>query len=75
MHDVCVKCKFCEYYLPGHRASHREPLLNTTSLLSCHRAACVAPQELNTVEGSRQVQLVSYITKYYSVCASAVKMQ
>lgn len=66
MHDVCVKCMFGEYYSPGRTASHREQLLNTTSLLSCHMAACVAPQEPNTVK--RQVEVVSYIPKYYSEC-------
>lgn len=36
------------FYLPGHTASRTGPLLSTTSLLSGHTAACVAPQEPNT---------------------------
>lgn len=46
-------------YSPGHTASHRERLLNTTSLLSCHTAACVEPQELNTADGEEDVSYYS----------------
>lgn len=46
---------FNKSYSPGRTASHRERLLNTTSLPSCHTAACVEPQELNTADGEEGV--------------------
>lgn len=53
-----MSLKHCECHSPGRRAFRREQLLNTTSLLSCHTAACVAPQELNTVERQRKREVV-----------------
>lgn len=57
--------RYNKSYSPGRTASHRERLLNTTSLPSCHTAACVEPQELNTADGEEGV---SYDSDGPSIC-------